>query len=303
MSRRDLLSTCAAGALAAVDLALWAAGTMALGACAITGGIVVLVLATPTIPAAELAEAAASVRGDSGSHMLGLAVLSVLPLPFLLPRRIRVAVSRARAVRDGSIGMAAAFKGLGARGRLDTARHEGAHALVAAVLGVPFREVQVFDHPFLSGRFGRIVHDTLAPSGHGGKAPAPGGAVVRKIAMLLAGVVGTRAGDGPVRPSHFGGGGETDWERAGVLAWAIGDCTPGRSVLGDVIEALTPALRAEPWPSAIAEAADVLLTARGEPVPPEPFHEIARRHGLRLDAVEALAASAATDANGGTTDA
>lgn len=289
MIRSDLLSTASAWAMPVCDLALRTAGNLALSACAFAGAGAIWLLASPSdVPAEAVAAFADAVRADPRPAVWTLGCLSAVPVfSFWFPPALDRAVARARCARESTGAVPIGWSPFDRRG---TARHEAAHALVATVLGVPFDEARVYKPSFSRPSNGHI--HAVAPDRPHDPTEAYG-LLARKVAVFAAGVIGAHDGDGPI---SFVGGGEKDRESATLLSWAACDYAPGRNLFREVVDALTAALAAEPWPSAIAEAADVLLAADGEPLPAEPFHEIARRHGLRLDAVEGLCAKETTDA-------
>lgn len=295
MNRRGLLSTSAAAGLAACDLTLRTAGMMALTGCALAGaGAIWLLASSADVPAEAFADLAEAVRANPGHAGFMLALLSATPVfGWWLPGAVGRAAARARFARATTGAVRIAWSPFDRRG---TARHEAAHALVAAVLGVPFDEARVYEASFFRPSNGYI--HAVAPERPHDPAGAYG-LLARKVAVLASGVIGAHDGAGPV---SFAGGGEKDRNDAALLSWAACDYAPERNLLREVMDALTPALRAEPWRTAIEEGADALLAANGEGVPADPFREIARRHGLRLNAVEALAAGVDADApEGGTT--
>lgn len=175
------------------------------------------------------------------------------------------------------------------RDRRLAARHEAAHALVATVLDMPFEHARVFPRWSACGVGGYVRFDSASSPDASCGEPSLFRLLVRRTAMLVAGVAGERAdvpfGDLTRRLEI-----QSDWPRALEASWIAEAMRPGRRVLELVVEEVAAALRAPAWQAAIQEAAKVLLRARGGEVPPQAFAAVARRFGLALPEVEALAA-------------
>lgn len=287
---RLLLATCAVVAVGGSAL-IRAAGMMAVTACALVGaGTICVVLcwdqAWPVLPVGDVVSAA---RAHAPGVLASLALLCAPVLAFSGPaiaRPVRVAVA---ANREGRWVV---------RVRERAARHEAAHALVASVLGVPFKDVRVLRETDWTGD-GTTGFMVATPP----PAPRPSaflhGVLARKIAVLLAGVIGAHDGDGPI--CFTGGGGAQDLARAETLSWAAADLAPERVLLDEVRAALLPALRSDSWRRAIEAGAGLLLDADGGAVPAGAFARVVRCFGLTLAPVEALAAGAGPDAPKGET--
>lgn len=224
-------------------------------------------------PAWTLAETVAHLRATAPT------IFSLLLLLWLMGLALHLALfgSRSEAIRR-----AAWFD------RKLVARHEAAHALVASVLGLPMEGAWVLDRPDRRGVGGAV---RMATSPALSTTEAMHDLVVRRVAVNIAGVVGERHGRSMgeiVRRLET----QQDWAAAGAMSWIVDAAYPDRGLLRNLLEAVAPTLQTAPWQSAIAEAAKVLLRAVGDPVAPEAFAAIARRFGLALPAVEALADAA-----------
>lgn len=181
-----------------------------------------------------------------------------------LPRRaLRRAVARRRGVRLA-------------------ARHEAAHALVAAVLDLPFDHARVFLDG--GGGYGRFPAEPAWPD------PSFHSFLVYRTAMLVAGVAGESPGAPPAAFLERMEG-QRDWPRALEASYLAEALWPGRRVLEPVIEEVVAVLRTPGWQAALREMADALSRARGGEIGPEVFVAAARRHGLSLSGARALASA------------
>ena len=95
-------------------------------------------------------------------------------------------------------------------------------------------------------------------------------------------------GPRPVQESMWGLQTQRDWAQAKELSWFAASLRPGQVLVDEVLEAVIPALHAEPWTTAIEKGADVLLRAGSDRVLPEVFAAIAHHFGLALPVVEAV---------------
>lgn len=270
-----LLASCASGALAGGAALCRIAATMALSACALAGAgfFAAVALLDPATFAAVSTGFGAALREHPSAVVAPLLLFSALPVAFAVPSRFGASIAA------NATGLAEANR----RDREMTARHEAAHALVASVLGVPFDHALVH-RSRLAGIGGRIA--PVSPARAHPPADACG-SLVRKVAVLVAGVCGTRDGEEAICFASVGG--EKDEIQARALSWAAADFAPGRDLFGEVCAAVRADLGAASWGRAVAAGADLLLEADGEPVPADAFAGIARRFGLALPAVEAVA--------------
>lgn len=173
------------------------------------------------------------------------------------------------------------------RDRRMAARHEAAHALVATVLEMPFDHARVLPRWSACGVGGYVRFDSAAPTAASSGEVFLPSLLVRRTAMLVAGVAGERPDlpPGELLPRLQT---QSDWPRALEASWIAEAVRPDRRVLEPVVEEVAAALRTPAWRAAIRQAAGMLLHARGE-VPQGAFQAIARGHGLTLPGVQVLA--------------
>lgn len=171
------------------------------------------------------------------------------------------------------------------------ARHEAAHGLVAAVLGVPFCGVRVLpaSGAVPEGRAGGGWVDLGCPP-PAATAEDLYSLAVRKLAVAAAGAVGARGGR-PLAEAIGDPAAAKDWCEARELSWLMAALRPDRDLWWDVARAVHADLDAQGWQAAIEAAARCLVRARGGVVAPEVFAGIASRFGLRMDAVEACSSA------------